>query len=112
MEEFYLITSFDLNYNIFINIFNCILNKPNLLFFHFNANVEGIDKNFYQNFIKKLLSMNLVELVIFVKFPNFFKEYEREIKTYSKQELKEIYPDLEIDENEEDNDSIRIQKII
>ena len=112
LEEFYLITSFDLNYNIFINICNCILNKPNLLIFHFNANVEGIEKNFYQNFIKKLLSMNLVELVIFVKFPNFFKEDEREIKTYSKQELKEIYPEVEIDENEEDNDSIRIQKII
>ena len=70
--------------------------------FKFTANVKKININFYKNFIKKLLTMELDKIHIKVDKGEIY---------YSKEELKEIYPEIDDDEDEEKN-YIKIQKII
>ena len=102
LEIFHFKIISEINYNTFNKICNCILNQPNLLSFKFTANVKEININFYKNFIKKLLTMELDKIHIKVDKGEIY---------YSKEELKEIYPEIDDDEDEEKN-YIKIQKII
>ena len=102
LEIFHFKIISEINYNTFNKICNCILNQPNLLSFKFTANVKEININFYKNFIKNLLTMELDKIHIKVDKGEIY---------YSKEELKEIYPEIDDDEDEEKN-YIKIQKII
>ena len=89
---------------------------PNLKCFSFDCIVNDMNKEYYKNFIKKLLSMNLDEIYLTMRIDNG-DEYEEELEQeededldnkfeYSEKELKEIYPNLEPNKN------YKISKII
>ena len=89
---------------------------PNLKYFSFDCIVNDMNKEYYKNFIKKLLSMNLDEIYLTMRIDNG-DEYEEELEQeededldnkfeYSEKELKEIYPNLEPNKN------YKISKII
>ena len=77
--------------NPLINLYNNINNNcvPNLKELSLQCD-NLIDKDFYNKFIKKILSINLNIIQL-----NTIKYFEKS-KLYSEEELKEIYPDINI----------------
>ena len=80
------------NYNIDISILKSIYtnidNMPKLKIFKLKCYTRKVDKEFYNDFIRKLLSLKLDQIVLLVKFG------VSGLKRYSRKELKEIYPDM------------------
>jgi len=79
---------YEINISLLKNIYNNIDNMPKLKIFKLECYTRNVDKDFYNDFIRKLLSLNLDEIVLLVKFN------VSSIKKYSKQELREIYPNI------------------
>ena len=77
----------NISFNYMKNIYINIDNMPNLKHFILNLNIEQIDNEFYQKFIKKILSLKLENINIIIK-----EKEEYEYKYYSLVELKEINP--------------------
>lgn len=82
-----------MNFEILNNIYNNIDNMPNLKSFVLKCYQENINKDFLIKFIKKILSMKLnhVELYLTKKRNDLEKFHEE----YSLNELKEIYPTID-----------------
>ena len=79
------------------NVYNNLAKTPNLKHFKFTCICNRINKEFYENFIKKLLEMKLD----YIKF-NIIKTYEGEIidtDNYTNEELIELYPEALIGKN-------------
>ena len=73
------------------NVYNNLAKTPNLKHFEFSCICNRINKELYENFIKKLLEMKLD----YIKF-NIIKKYEGEIidtDNYTDEELIELYPE-------------------
>ena len=70
--------------SIYINIDN----MPNLKTFIFICNIRNVRKEFYIELIKKLLSLNLDKITL------LFEYNTPDPKKYSRQELIEIYPNI------------------
>lgn len=81
-----------LNIDFVKNMYNNMDCMPNLKDLNINCIVEEeIEKDFYNNFIKKILSMNLERI-------NFIVKHDDDIdEPYSEDELKEIYPNFDFD---------------
>ena len=108
LEKFHFKIISQINYDTFNNICKCVLNQPKLLSFKFSANVKEIDIDFYKNFIKNLLTMKLDKILIEVDKVN-----KEPIIYYSKEELKQIYPEIDDNDDEDEEENyIKIQKII
>ena len=82
-----------MDFEILNNIYNNIDNMPNLKSFVLKCYQENINKDFLIKFIKKILSMKLnhVELYLTKKRNDLEKFHEE----YSLNELKEIYPTID-----------------
>ena len=70
------------------NLYNNIENMPNLKIFILLCNFWNVKKEFYTQFIRKLLSLNLDKIIL-----SFIPDLSC-VKKYSRQELKEIYPNI------------------
>ena len=106
----------EMKFKDFENLSGNLDKFPNLKCFSFDCIVNDMNKEYYKNFIKKLLSMNLDEIYLTMRIDNG-DEYEEELEQeededldnkfeYSEKELKEIYPNLEPNKN------YKISKII
>ena len=74
------------------NVYNNLNKITNLKMFEFSCICNGIDKEFYEKFIKKLLGMKLDS----IKFNIIKKDEEEQIidtDNYTDEELIELYPD-------------------
>ena len=99
-----------MNFNEFDNLNENLHKFPNLKTFSFDCIVNGIQKKYYENFIKKLLSMKLdvidLNMRIFCEENDEQEEQEENEDedfdnkfSYSEKELKEIFPDMELDKH-------------
>ena len=79
---------YHIDISILKSIYNNIDNMPKLKIFKLKCYTSKIDEEFYNDFIRKLLSLKLEQIVLLVKFK------ASGLKKYSKQELKEIYPNI------------------
>ena len=79
---------YHIDISILKSIYNNIDNMQKLKIFKLKCYTSKIDKEFYNDFIRKLLSLKLDQIVLLVKFK------ASGLKKYSKQELKEIYPNI------------------
>ena len=79
---------YHIDISILKSIYNNIDNMQKLKIFKLKCYTSKIDKEFYNDFIRKLLSLKLDQIVLLVKFK------ASGLKKYSKQELKEIYPNM------------------
>ena len=70
------------------NLYNNLDAMPNLKEFHFVCVSNGIQKELYENFVKKLLEMKLDT----INFEIHEGEYNMDLPQYTLDELKEIYP--------------------
>lgn len=70
------------------NLYNNLDKIPNLKEFKLVCCSKGIKKEFYENFVKKLLEMNLDS----VEFEIYEGEINMDLPQYTLEELKEIYP--------------------
>ena len=61
---------------------------PKLKIFRLKCYTREVDKEFYNDFIRKLLSLKLDQIVLLVKFK------VSGLKNYSRPELKDIYPNM------------------
>ena len=93
---FYSLVHFDLSYSrilisfdILNNIYNNIDKIPNLKYFSLYCISKDINKHFYNNFIKKLLSRKLDYLKLIVDINE-----KKLSELYSLNEIKEIYPEI------------------
>jgi hypothetical protein len=79
---------YNIDISILKNIYNNLDNMPKLKIFKLKCYTIKVDEEFYNDFIRKLLSLKLDEIVLLVKYD------VSTVKRYSRQELKEIYPNL------------------
>ena len=79
---------YNIDISILKSIYNNIDNMPKLKIFKLKCYTRKVDKEFYNDFIRKLLSLKLDQIVLLVKFG------VSGLKRYSRKELKEIYPDM------------------
>jgi hypothetical protein len=81
-----------LDFDILLNIYTNLDKMPNLKYFCFNHFIHGeVDKEIYKLMITKLLSKNLSTLIL--------KIYPKDcVIYYSADELKEIYPEVYVEE--------------
>ena len=80
------------------NVYNNLTKTPNLKNFEFVCICNGISKELYEKFIKRLLEMKLD----YIKFNITKKDEERNIidtKNYTDEELIELYPDTLTNKN-------------
>lgn len=80
------------------NVYNNLTKTPNLKNFEFVCICNGISKEFYEKFIKRLLEMKLD----YIKFNITKKDEERNIidtENYTDEELIELYPDTLTNKN-------------
>ena len=80
------------------NVYNNLTKTPNLKNFEFVCICNGISKEFYEKFIKRLLEMKLD----YINFNIIKKDEERNIidtENYTDEELIELYPDALINNN-------------
>jgi len=100
----------EMNFNDFDNLYKNLDKLPNLKNFSFDCIVKDMNKKHYENFIKKLLSMKLdvidLSMRIFCEENDEQEEQEEQEDedidnrfSYSVKELKEIYPDMELDKH-------------
>ena len=91
------------------NLCNNLDKIPNLKEFKLVCCSKGIKKEFYENFVKKLLEMNLDS----IEFEIYEGEINMDLPQYTLEELKEIYPStlsnksysiLKFSENSDNND--------
>ena len=95
-------------YEVLNNIYNNIDYLPNLKYFELYCFTKDSIDIFYIKFIIKLLSLNIVEIYLRIKYEKqivkiegdaidyekWRKKFESENKEYSKKELKEFYPSI------------------
>ena len=79
---------YNIDISILKSIYNNIDNMPKLKIFKLKCYTRKVDEEFYKDFIRKLLSLKLDQIVLLVKYD------VSGIKRYSRQELKEIYPNM------------------
>ena len=84
----YKFRDYEISISILKNIYNNIDNMPKLKIFKLKCYTRNVDKEFYNKFIRKLLSLNLDQIILLVKFN------VSGVKRYSKQDLREIYPNI------------------
>ena len=100
----------EMNFNDFENLYKNLDKLPNLKSFCFDCIVNDISKKYYENFIKKLLSMKLdvIDLTMRIFSEENDEQEEQEENedddfdhkfNYSEKELKEIYPAMELNKN-------------
>ena len=76
--------------NILENIYNNLINMPNLKNISLVCSCKEITKSFYDKLIIKLLKMNLDKIKLIIK-DNIIKS---EANRYLRKELKELYPNI------------------
>ena len=79
---------YNIDVSLLKSIYNNIDNMPKLKIFKLKCYTYKIDKEFYNDFIRKLLSLKLDQIVLLVKYD------VSGLKKYSRQELKEICPNM------------------
>ena len=103
----------EMNFNDFDKLYINLDKLSNLKNFSFDCIVKDMNKMYYENFIKKLLSMKLevinLTMRIFCEENDEQEEQEEQEEkddedfdnrfSYSEKELKEIYPDMELDKH-------------
>ena len=96
-----------ITYNILNNIYNNIDNMPNLKKFTLVCYSKEIDEFFYNKLIKKILRLNLDSIWLQITNNKNIKDNEIKTKGYYKlDELKELFPDLNLN-----NKNIQIKKL-
>ena len=90
LKSFILTHYKDIDSQIIYNIYNNIDNMPNLENFSLYIYKENIDREFFKRFLKKVLSLESIRnLYIDIKSKDKYENYSRE-------ELKELFPDINI----------------
>ena len=87
------IAQFETPLEIIENVYNNLTKITNLKHFEFSCICNGIDKELYEKFIRKLLEMKLD----YIKFNIIKKDEEEQIidtDDYTEEELIELYPDV------------------
>ena len=82
----------EVNIDIFNNLYNNLECMPNLEQFHLKIIVD-IEEECYKKFIKELLPLNLYELSITL---NYLDDYDYDSNCYSKDEIKEMMPGIDM----------------
>ena len=82
-----------MGHTLFDNIYNNLDKMPNLKSFRFSCKYKYLKIDEYENFIKKLLSLNLD--YIFLKIDNE-QSFIFDIEEYSYNELKRLYPNFKV----------------
>ena len=67
---------------------------PNLKYFNLNCCCKDINNNFYNKFIKKLLSKKLYDIYLVIRISN-----KNIYEFYTEEELKEMFSDLDFNFN-------------
>ena len=97
LNEFSLICNYNdlIKDDIFKNISNNLNQMPNLQLLYIDCIVNKIDEEFYKDFIRKILSLDLKNIYLSIKRDTAYKG-----KSYSKDELLEIYPNIDFSKYE------------
>ena len=80
----------EININFFKNLYNNIDCMPNIKSFDFHGITKDITEDFYKNFIKKILILNLDYICFTIKR----KSNDHSTGKYTEEEIKEMFPDL------------------
>ena len=92
----------EMNFTDFDNLNKNIDKLPNLKHFSFDSIVNNMNKKYYEDFIRKLLSMKLDVINLTMKIKNQEENEDEDFDNncfYSEKELKEIYPGMERDKH-------------
>ena len=81
------------NYKLLMNLYYNLDMMPNLKIFYLTCNTEGVDEFYYEKFIKKLLSMKLDEIRLNIQI-GISNQDPTGDKYYTKKELKQINPNI------------------
>ena len=97
LNEFSLICNYNqlIKDDIFKNLCNNLNKMPNLQLLYIDCIVKKFDEEFYKNLIRKILSFNLNNIYLSIKRDTTYKG-----KPYSKDELLEIYPNIDFSKYE------------
>ena len=85
----------DFDFDNINNLYNNIDNMPNLKNFGLICFSENVDLNFFKKFVKKILNLHLMHVVFELTSFTFF-EPDKEKEYYSFNELKEMFPKINI----------------
>ena len=80
-----------ISFNVFENIYNNLDNMPNLKFFKLDCDVDNIDRHIYDNFIQKILKLNLEYAFLWIR-----KKNQSFISFYKKEELVQKFPNIDV----------------
>ena len=90
--------SYAMDFNVLKNLYQNLDYMPNLKYFELKCYQKDINEEFINNFIKKILSTDLDIVKLALTKDKFFlnKLRYKKYKEYSLNELKEIYPNVNI----------------
>lgn len=84
-----------INVDILKNLFNNLNKIPNVKNFFIDCFERNIDEEFYQEFVRKILSLQFISIYFSIR-PDII----RGENPYSKEELLEIYPNIDFSKYE------------
>ena len=89
LKSFSFINESDIDIEVIKNIYDNFKYMPNLKYFHFDCISSGIEEDFYMEFYKNILSLDLGEIFIKIRKDSLINPSQ-----YSLDELKELYPNI------------------
>ena len=88
----------DINDDIFKSIYNNLDNMPNLKYLKLVFNLKTIEKEIYENFIKKVISLKLKKIKIYYRYDvRNGNDIKKAFEYYLDDDLKELKCDISYD---------------